>query len=96
MESTMDEKVGHREPSLAEAETTASRVSAAAAIQQEHNMTFTQTVKLYPKAIAWSAFVSIGVIMLSFDPQLIGNLYATPKFAQDFGYQFQDGVSRPC
>lgn len=52
----------------------------AEAIAFEHNLTFTQAVKLYPAAIGWSAFVSIGVIMLAFDPQLLGNLYATPQF----------------
>jgi hypothetical protein len=52
----------------------------AEAIAFEHNLTFAQAVKLYPAAIGWSAFVSIGVIMLAFDPQLLGNLYATPQF----------------
>ena len=52
----------------------------AEAIAFEHNLTLSQALKLYPKAIAWSAFVSIGVIMLAFDPQLLGNLYATPQF----------------
>ncbi|KAK4458140.1 MFS maltose permease [Cladorrhinum samala] len=58
------------------------------AIQHEHNLTFLQACKLYPAAIGWSAFVSLGVIMLAFDPQLLGNLYATPQFQKDFGYLF--------
>ncbi|WYZ39048.1 hypothetical protein EsH8_III_000962 [Colletotrichum jinshuiense] len=61
----------------------------AEAIRAEHNLTFSQAVKLYPAAIGWSAFVSIGVIMLAFDPQLLGNLYATPQFQRDFGYEYQ-------
>ncbi|KAF3025466.1 hypothetical protein E8E14_002679 [Neopestalotiopsis sp. 37M] len=59
-----------------------------AAIQQEHELTFMEAVKLYPSAVGWSAFVSIGVIMLAFDPQLLGNLYATPQFQRDFGYEY--------
>ncbi|KAK9779253.1 putative Maltose permease [Seiridium cardinale] len=61
----------------------------AEAIQQEHELSFVEAVKLYPTAVAWSAFVSIGVIMLAFDPQLLGNLYATPQFQRDFGYEYE-------
>ncbi|KAK1596975.1 alpha glucoside transporter [Colletotrichum navitas] len=59
------------------------------AIRLEHNLTFSQAVKLYPAAIGWSAFVSLGVIMLAFDPQLLGNLYATPQFQRDFGHEYE-------
>ncbi|KAB5547134.1 sugar porter family MFS transporter [Coniochaeta sp. 2T2.1] len=61
----------------------------AEAIAFEHNLTLKEAVKLYPAAIAWSGFVSIGVIMLAFDPQLLGNLYATPQFQSDFGYMYE-------
>lgn len=66
-------------------------VTTAHAIQAEHELTFTQACHLYPKAIFWSAFVSLGVIMLAFDPQLLGNLYATPQFQRDFGYPYDGG-----
>ncbi|KAM7213714.1 MFS maltose permease [Rhypophila decipiens] len=59
------------------------------AIQFEHSLAFTQACKLYPAAIGWSAFVSLGVIMLAFDPQLLGNLYAMPRFKLDFGYEYE-------
>lgn len=36
----------------------------AEAIAIEHKLTFWQAVKLYPKAIGWSMFFSLGVIML--------------------------------
>ena len=62
------------------------------AIRAEHQLTFAEAVKLYPKAMAWSAYVSIGVIMLAFDPQLLGNLYSTPQFARDFGYKYKGEV----
>lgn len=61
----------------------------ALAIQAEHELTFVQACKLYPAAIGWSVFVSLGVIMLAFDPQLLGNLYATPQFCRDFGYLYE-------
>jgi hypothetical protein len=70
-------------------------VGLAEAIAFEHNLTFADAVKLYPAAIGWSAFVSIGVIMLAFDPQLLGNLYATPQFQKDFGHEFQGSVCKP-
>lgn len=64
------------------------------AIRAEHQMGFLQALRLYPKAVGWSAYVSLGVIMLAFDPQLIGNLYAMPQFQKDFGYPSGEEVSR--
>ncbi len=55
-------------------------------------MGFFQACRLYPGAIGWSVFVSLGVVMLAFDPQLLGNLYATPQFQRDFGYQYNGDV----
>ena len=34
------------------------------AIEAEHALSFWQAVKLYPKAIGWSMYFSLGVIML--------------------------------
>lgn len=62
------------------------------AVHGEHNVTFFKALKLYPKAIAWSAYVSIGVIMLAFDPQLLGNLFAMPQFARQFGHKYKGEV----
>ncbi|KAF2180415.1 sugar transporter [Zopfia rhizophila CBS 207.26] len=59
------------------------------AIETEHKLSFIDAVRLYPKAIGWSMYFSLGVIMLSFDPQLLGNLYAMPAFQKDFGYKFE-------
>ena len=56
---------------------------------QEHNLTFPQAIRLYPKAIGWSIYFSLGIIMTAFDPQLLGQLFATPKFQRDFGYKFE-------
>ncbi|KAF2714047.1 maltose permease [Pleomassaria siparia CBS 279.74] len=59
------------------------------ATEMEHALSLLQAVKLYPKAIGWSMYFSLGVVMLSFDPQLLGNLYAMPAFQKDFGYAFE-------
>ena len=36
------------------------------AAADEHNLTFGQALRLYPKAIAWSMFFSMGIIMTAF------------------------------
>ncbi|PVH81852.1 sugar transporter [Cadophora sp. DSE1049] len=59
------------------------------ATEVEHQMAFFEAVKLYPGAVGWSIFFSLGIIMTAFDPQLLGNLYATPSFQKDFGYLFK-------
>ena len=70
--------------------------AAASTNEAEHALSFFKAIKLYPKAVAWSIYFSIGVIMLSFDPQLLGNLYATNAFQRDFGYEYQGSVSLSC
>ncbi|EPE06962.1 maltose permease [Ophiostoma piceae UAMH 11346] len=64
-------------------------ISIVNALRHEHELTFNEAVRRYPQAIGWSVFVSIGVIMLAFDPQIIGGFFATPKFQQDFGYFYE-------
>jgi hypothetical protein len=59
------------------------------AIELEHSMGFFEALKLYPTSAAWSVFFSLGIIMTAFDPQLLGNLYATPAFQKDFGYLYE-------
>jgi SP family general alpha glucoside:H+ symporter-like MFS transporter len=59
------------------------------ATEMEHQMSFLEACKLYPAAVGWSIFFSIGVVMTAFDPQLLGNLYATSAFQKDFGYLFE-------
>lgn len=54
----------------------------------ETELGFWAAVRLYPGAIFWSLYFSLGVIMLAFDPQLLGNLYAMPAFQRDFGYYY--------
>ncbi|KAI8625419.1 sugar porter family MFS transporter [Xylariaceae sp. FL1651] len=66
-------------------------VALSEAIEQEHALGFWEAVKLYPTAVGWSAFVSIGVIMLAFDPQIVGNMFAIPQFKKDFGDEHPNG-----
>ncbi|TVY19948.1 Maltose permease MAL31 [Lachnellula arida] len=67
------------------------------AMETEQRMGFFEGLKLYPAAVAWSIFFSLGIIMTAFDPQLLGSLYATPAFQMDFGYLFEGSyiVSAP-
>lgn len=59
------------------------------ATEIEHSLTFFEGLKLYPTAVGWTIFFSLGIIMTAFDPQLLGSLYATPAFQKDFGYEYQ-------
>jgi MFS transporter, SP family, general alpha glucoside:H+ symporter len=54
----------------------------------EHKMSLWESLNMYPTAVGWSMFFSLGTIMTAFDPQLLGNLYATPAFQRDFGYLY--------
>lgn len=67
------------------------------AAEQDKQLTFTEALRQYPKAVGWSLYFSLGVIMLAFDPQLLGNLYAVPAFQRDFGYPYNGSyiVSAP-
>src|SRR6187402_3150906 len=65
------------------------------AMETEHRMGFFEGLKLYPSAVAWSMFFSLGIIMTAFDPQLLGSLYATPAFQRDFGYLYQGNYVSP-
>jgi SP family general alpha glucoside:H+ symporter-like MFS transporter len=57
--------------------------------QVEHELGFWKAVKLYPKAVFWSAFFCIAVIMAGFDPQLVASFYALPTFQKKYGQLFE-------
>ncbi|KAI2614831.1 sugar transporter [Hypoxylon fragiforme] len=63
--------------------TLASEAKHAADAEQE--MTLLRAVKLYPKAIFWSALLSSTLIMEGYDLSLLGNLYASKEFNKKFG-----------
>lgn len=68
----------------------------AESIRAEHQLNFPDVLRLYPKAIAWSAFFSVGVISTAFDQQLVGSLFSVPQFRRDFGYRYRDEVKQPA
>ncbi|KAH0133086.1 putative maltose permease, partial [Aureobasidium melanogenum] len=57
--------------------------------QSEHELGFWKGVKLYPKAVFWSAFFCIAVIMAGFDPQLVSSFYALPAFQKKYGQLYE-------
>ncbi|QDS73864.1 hypothetical protein FKW77_006841 [Venturia effusa] len=58
---------------------------AARASDNEKNMSLWQSLKLYPKAVGWSVFLSLAIVMEGFDIVLIANLLALPAFKLAFG-----------
>ncbi|CAG9962881.1 unnamed protein product [Clonostachys byssicola] len=66
------------------------REDANLATENEHNTTFLQAVKLYPKAVAWSLVVSLAIIMDGYDTALMGSLFGFPAFQRKYGHQVPD------
>jgi SP family general alpha glucoside:H+ symporter-like MFS transporter len=64
----------------------------AAATDLEHQLGLWQSLKLYPKATAWSILLSTALIMEGFDIVLVSSLYAFPTFQQKFDSQLPDGT----
>ena len=58
---------------------------------QEPQLSFFETLKLYPTALGYSVFFSLGIVMTAFDQQLLGSLFAVPAFQQKFGYEYKPG-----
>lgn len=61
------------------------------ATDKEHAMSLRQAIKLYPKAIAWSMFLSSAVAMEGFQLILIASFFAFPPFTRKFGELQPDG-----
>ncbi|KAK6381654.1 hypothetical protein LTS17_004713 [Exophiala oligosperma] len=61
------------------------------AIRDDHQLSLLQSVKLYPKAIAWSAALSAASIMDGYDLHVPGLLYAVPAFQKAYGQRRSDG-----
>lgn len=60
------------------------------------NLSSLDAAMLYWKAIGWTVFFSLGVVMLAFDPMLLGNLYAMPAFQREFGIVYGNGYIIPA
>lgn len=61
------------------------------ATEVEHSLTTREALKVYKKAVFWSVIVSMGIIMDSYDSQLMGNFYALPEFQKQFGKALKNG-----
>lgn len=66
------------------------RLDANLATEDEHRTTFLAAVKRYPKACAWSAVVSLCIIMDGYDLALMGSLFGFPAFQRAYGHQVGD------
>uniref|UniRef100_L2FH83 MFS alpha-glucoside transporter n=1 Tax=Colletotrichum fructicola (strain Nara gc5) TaxID=1213859 RepID=L2FH83_COLFN len=59
--------------------------SAKNASDKEQQMSLSQGIKLYPKAIAWSVLISTCIAMEGYDISLVSNFYAFPQFNRNNG-----------
>ncbi|KPI41899.1 General alpha-glucoside permease [Cyphellophora attinorum] len=55
------------------------------ASRAEHQMTFRQGMRKYPKAIAWAVGISLAIIMEGYDTALVTSLYAFDTFQKTYG-----------
>lgn len=62
------------------------------ATRKDHELTLLQAIKLYPKAVAWSAIISASTIMDGYDFHVLGSLFAQPAFQKAFGDLLPDGT----
>ncbi|KAE8144073.1 hypothetical protein BDV38DRAFT_232770 [Aspergillus pseudotamarii] len=66
--------------------------NAKAATDKEQQMTLLQGIKLYPKAVAWSVFISTCIVMEGYDISLVNNFYAFDQFNKKYGELTADGT----
>ena len=62
------------------------------ATRKEHELTFSSALKVYPKAVGWSIFMSTALVMDGYDFKLIGSLFAQPAFSKAFGKRQSNGT----
>jgi MFS transporter, SP family, general alpha glucoside:H+ symporter len=62
-----------------------------AATEADHRTTFVEGVKLYRKAMAWSIFLPLTVVMEDYDKSLVNSFYAFPEFRKSYGNPTPDG-----
>lgn len=65
---------------------------ALAATQYEHNMSFLDGLRMYPKAILWSAGISLAIVGEGFDTALVNSLFAFDTFKESYGHLAPDGT----
>lgn len=64
---------------------------ALAAAQSEHSMSFRDGMRIFPKAIFWSACISLAIVGEGFDTSLINSFYAFETFRRSYGVPSDDG-----
>ena len=57
----------------------------------EKSMGVMESIRKYPKAVAFSMILSMCVIMEGYDTALLGNFYGLPQFRKRFGVRLPDG-----
>ncbi|MCJ1230228.1 hypothetical protein MMC12_006900 [Toensbergia leucococca] len=62
------------------------------ATESEHDMTFLEGIRLYPKAVGWSCLLSLAIIMEGYDVVLLANFFAFPPFQKKYGVLQPDGT----
>ncbi|KAA8916819.1 hypothetical protein TRICI_000938 [Trichomonascus ciferrii] len=60
------------------------------AAEEEKQLGVIEAAKIYPKALFWSTFFALGVIMVGYDAQIINSFYAMPAFKEFYG-EYYDG-----
>jgi MFS transporter, SP family, general alpha glucoside:H+ symporter len=55
------------------------------ASRAEHQMTFRQGLRRYPKAIGWAVGISLAIIMEGYDTALVTSFYAFDEFQKAYG-----------
>lgn len=64
------------------------------ATQDEHNTSFLEGCRRYPKAAAWSCLVTMCIIMDGYDQALISGFFAFPAFTKHYGHELRDHPGR--
>lgn len=64
---------------------------AKAAAAAEHALSVRDAIRMWPKAICFSAVLSLALVMEGYDTSLLNAFYSLPAFRQKFGKRLDDG-----
>jgi MFS transporter, SP family, general alpha glucoside:H+ symporter len=56
-----------------------------AATHAEHTMSVREGLRLYPRAVGWSVFLSLAIVMEGYDTILLNQFFALPEFKKHYG-----------
>ncbi|OXG18433.1 MFS transporter, SP family, general alpha glucoside:H+ symporter [Cryptococcus neoformans Tu259-1] len=65
--------------------------SARQGMESEKALSLRESLRRYPRAVAWSVLLSTSLVMEGFDIILINNFYALPQFVQKYGVELEGG-----